>query len=785
MVREPSAHDRSIPAGPLRAERDRVAERVHVFGVRHHGPGSASALVRALHELRPAAVLVELPAETQGALAHAADPEMEPPVALLVYDPKEPARAWFYPFSAHSPEWQALRYAAEAGVPVRAIDLPKGVALRELAEREEAGGDADATPAEPVRDPLDRIAELAGFDGGEAWWDAVVEHSGADGVVFAAVTELMQAARAAAEAALAGLAEAAPARRAHAADLRREAHMRLAIRAALREFEGDLAVVVGAWHAPALLQSVPVMDDRARLRGAKPLPVAVTWVPWSEPRLALASGYGAGVTSPGWYGHLWEQRHERAPGRSTGHWMARAARLLRDEGLPAATSSAIDATRLALMLAEVRGVSRPGLNEVEDAALAALCNGEPAPLRVIARRLVVGERIGFVPAGIPQMPLAEDLAREQRRTKLAPEAVERELALDLRSESGRARSRLLHRLRLLPVRWGALVHAQVGRGTFREVWRLQWTPELAVELAEALRFGTTIASAAENAVKAAVSAEADLATLAQWVEGALAAELAAAAEFAIGRLQAAAALHVDVGAGMAAAAPLAEVARYGAARAVAQDALLALVEALCAQALAGFVNATRGIGAEAAEALAARLPAFERCLAALDDAHLQARWRVVLDEVAHDPVAAPAIAGAAARRCAIGASAHSWPAEETLRVFAFRLSAPVEDAGQWLAGFLGIDAEVLLHEPALLRLLDGWIAALEPEDFVATLPILRRSFGAFDAMQRARLQRALTASGTPRSMAPELTSTPSVARALPLLYRILGLTEQAGEPSEQ
>ena len=37
--------------------------RVHVLGVRHHGPGSARAVVAALEEIRPAAVLVEGPAD--------------------------------------------------------------------------------------------------------------------------------------------------------------------------------------------------------------------------------------------------------------------------------------------------------------------------------------------------------------------------------------------------------------------------------------------------------------------------------------------------------------------------------------------------------------------------------------------------------------------------------------------------------------------------------------------------------------------------------------------------
>ena len=52
-----------------------------------------------------------------------------PPVALLGYVVADPARAVFAPFGVFSPEWQAMRWANEHGVEVRAIDLPLAVTL--------------------------------------------------------------------------------------------------------------------------------------------------------------------------------------------------------------------------------------------------------------------------------------------------------------------------------------------------------------------------------------------------------------------------------------------------------------------------------------------------------------------------------------------------------------------------------------------------------------------------------------------------------------------------------
>ena len=109
---------------------------VHLFGIRHHGPGSARSLLQALDELRPDAVLVEGPPDGESVLPLLAHPEMKPPVALLIYQPDAPRCAVHYPFAVFSPEWQALHYALRRKVAVRFIDLPQTHQLALQAERE-------------------------------------------------------------------------------------------------------------------------------------------------------------------------------------------------------------------------------------------------------------------------------------------------------------------------------------------------------------------------------------------------------------------------------------------------------------------------------------------------------------------------------------------------------------------------------------------------------------------------------------------------------------------------
>jgi hypothetical protein len=271
--------------------------------------------------------------------------------------------------------------------------------------------------------------------------------------------------------------------------------MRLNIRQALKEHEGTVVAVVGAWHVGALARKVAISEDRATIRDLPKAKVEATWVPWTDSRLAAASGYGAGVISPGWYRHLWAKHSGGGisdPSAFAALWQARTAALMRSEGHAASTASAIEAARLALSLAALRDLAMPGLAEMREAAMAALCHGDDMALRMIERRLYVGETVGKIDENVPQMPLARDLALWQKKARLKPEDLETEIRLDLRTEAGLSKSTLLHRLGLINIPWGTLIEADGGRGTFREVWRLSWRPEFSIALAEALVFGVTI-----------------------------------------------------------------------------------------------------------------------------------------------------------------------------------------------------------------------------------------------------------------------------------------------------
>ena len=752
--------------------------RAHLFGVRHHGPGSTASLVAALDHLDPVAVLIEGPSDANDLLRFAALPGMQPPIALLVHAADEPSLASFFPFASFSPEWRALLWALKRERPVRFIDWPAATALAVRKERQAAHAPerSDAEPATPTAhaDPLEAVAQMSGHSDGEAFWNALVESTGSGPDIFpvieAAMTELRNTDTH--NSALVSL-QAED-------DDRREAFMRVEIRQALKDVAGAIAVVTGAWHVPALRADRSVAADRALVRGLPKLKTAATWVPWTEPRLALASGYGAGIVSPGWYGHLWGQndRGGRWPAASdlAASWLAKVATLLRAEGLQAGTASVIEAVRLSVALSSLRGHAMPGLAEMRDATLAALCHGDEVPFRIIETRLVIGDQIGRIDDSVPQMPLALDLARWQRKTRLVPQALELEIAVDLRSDAGLLKSTLLHRLDLIEVPWGRLLDGQAGRGTFRELWKLAWAPEFSVRLAEALVYGPTIEQAAASAAVARAAKSTAIAELTNLVRHCLLADLPEAAQACITQLQAAAVDAVDMTSLAEAVPALVTILRYGTARKIPEAALAALTHALAIEVIAGALPGSRHLDAETAERLCAAFAGFDAALDLFGDGPLLEGWCRTLGTLADDGMAAPGVAGLAARR--LYERSLVTP-EATAATLARVLSPanPPSTAALFLHGFFADAAEVILHDRVLFTMVDEWLAAPDETYFLEILPVLRRVFANFGAVERRRLLAQVgQAAALPRP-APEAIDETAFAKALPLLKLILGIDD--------
>ena len=776
----------AAPAGmtaPSRASK--AGGEVHVLGVRHHGPGSARSVARALAAIDPTIVLIEGPPEANDLIPLVGSAGMVPPVAILVYRPDRPRDAVYYPFAEFSPEWQAIRHALARAIPARFIDLPVAHHFAEQEAIAKASSEApslfdglDEADSERSRwpfDPLGLLAAAAGFEDGERWWDFVVESRrhgpGANdddaGVgMFAAILGAMGEVRANVPA------EDDP------RELRREAHMRQMIRLAQKEGHERIAVVCGAWHAPVLTPTgwPPSRLDAAYLKGLPKVKVAATWVPWTYGRLARASGYGAGIVAPGWYDHLWEH-----PDGVAERWLTRVARLLRDERLDASSASVIEAVRLADALASLRGRPVADLADLDEATRSVLCGGEEGPVRLIERRLLVSERLGRVPDETPAVPLQADLTRLQKRLRLAPKAVATAAVFDLRNETDRERSQLLHRLGLLGVGWGTLVEA-TGRGTFKEGWTLEWTPELSVALIEASVWGTTVDAAATALASDRAATLDKLADLTALLDRAILADLPVSVAAIMARVEERAAVAADVVDLMTALPPLANLTRYGSVRQTDAAAVEHAASGMVARVAIGLPLACRSLDDSAAAALFAAILRADSAIGVMNRPDDRVAWHEALGRLARSETTHGLVAGRASRiRFDAGVEAAPAVAAQMNRGV-----SPAEDparAASWVEGFLQGSGEVLVHDVALFGIINAWLDSIPSDGFPALLPLIRRTFASFDGPLRRTLgELARDRGGSPLPAADPTTADAAIdperaAAVLPLVALLLGLNE--------
>jgi hypothetical protein len=759
---------------------------VHVFGIRHHGVGSARSLGAALEQLNPDCVLIEGPPDADELIPLVGEPDMQPPVAILVYDPAQPQKAAWYPFAVYSPEWIAMRYAVERGIDARFMDLPLKHALalepeipadspiaQEPDERRGTARpaptdddslplaltpDADGLPDLQWRDPLGLLAELAGEPDGERWWNRVVEEAQNPTAVFAVIADAMAALR-----------EHAPMRAPWGERLEslREAWMRKTIRAAEKQY-GRVAVVCGAWHVPALTAPVKASADNDLLKGLPSTKTQATFSPWTYSRLAVESGYGAGVISPGWYHHLWETPAADVPAR----WLSRVAALLRGEGLLASTAQVIDAIRLSEMLAILRGRALAGLDELNEATLAVLCAGRAEPLTLIERRLIIGERMGGVPARAPAVPLQRDLEAAQKRLRLKVDPDGYELDLDLRQTNDLARSVLFYRLTLLDIPWARPTEQRVqSKGTFHEYWNVRWTPELAIRVIERSIWGATVKTAAVEYVRHAAEHAAKLRDVLRLVDAVMLAELADVTPFVLKRLDALAALTHDIGELMEAVPPLVETVRYGNVRKTDVSLVAPVLEGAVVRSAIGLYAACVQIDDDLAAALKGQLEAVNSALLTADRADLLARWQEALHKLAFSDAAHPLVAGTAAR---LLYRADKLPSSEVVRLMRLAVAGGGEpaQAAAWLEGFLSGLEQILLRDDAVFGLMDEWLTGLPGEAFDAVLPLLRRTFSAYNAGAKHNLAERVKQGARPEEAIT--LDEARAARVLPVMRLIVG-----------
>ncbi|MEJ2592349.1 MAG: DUF5682 family protein [Candidatus Thiodiazotropha sp.] len=493
-------------------------ERLHFVPIRHHSPACAYALEQLLREISPRTLLIEGPWDCQTLIPLLQHPDTIPPVAMLSQKGSgESLYSAYFPLCDYSPEWIALRGAAELGAEVRFIDLPYGRRTMPEEQDERVQSLMSERHFQHSR-YLKAIAERMGCRDHLESWDRLFEQRTREQLAdwrefFTDVYAYCALARRDYEVEVI----------AASGDAAREAFMAACIGDALAAGNAPVVVVSGGFHTPALMR---LAEKPPKSKPPKVDRETGNWlVRYSFDQLDALNGYGAGMPAPGYYQALWEALKDGQPDplqRTAAGRLIAIARDNRGQQLSRLISSAeVQAACFqAEQLARLRGCAGPGRSELLDAVHSCFvkeAEHHAASLLADARRVLCGDRLGEIPRESGQPPLLHEAWTRGHALGLDfTQTQVKHLELELyRKAKHRSLSRYLHLMSWIDsdlAQWQSGPDFVNGHqlGLMREQWGYAWTPQVEARLLQRTLDGTCLEQVALKRLRAVESEVASL-----------------------------------------------------------------------------------------------------------------------------------------------------------------------------------------------------------------------------------------------------------------------------------
>lgn len=697
--------------------------KLSVLGIRHHGAGSAKHVLQSLKELKPDLILVEGAPEIAPLLQFAANPEMKLPLAIMVYNSENSKQFTFYPFTHYSPEWIAAKFATENNIALRTMDLPAAYLIDKTA-LQEANETLD-NPQISNENAMQQIANISGYAHFEPWWDYYFENTNnkkENAKHFEAVETCFIEIR----------------KNEIEDDLEnsiREAFMRTEVQKAKNELFQNVVIICGAWHCEAFDNWESKTKADSKLLKSIPkskIKIATSWVPWTNSRLSMYSGYGAGIEAPGWYEHIFENADLVEI-----KWLIKAARLFRKQKIEISSAHIIETYRLAEALAALRNKSRITFDDLNESILSVMCMGDEVLFSLIKPQLFINERIGTLPPDTPRLPIQIDFETTVKKLRLPMAEYDKEVILDLRKELDLQKSIFFYRMLILENSWLTILEKN-SKGTFKEAWNLCWKPEVLIELIDKAYLGNTIESAAKNYIFYKINQSQKLSELTDILSLLIPAELYTAIEPTLDRINEIATLSAEITDLIYSLGPLIQLSRYGNVRNTDVNQIAHLIELIITKINAGLYNACYGLDEEQSRQMNDCINFHHKNILLIETIEKTEQWQDLLKQMQAKENLPLIIIGNISR---ILFDANLYGEEEAKSMLQYFVSTTVntKDTAHWIDGFLHNSAEILLYDETLWNLIYDWVAAIPYDDFLLLLPFVRKTFSNFEYGQRREI----------------------------------------------
>ncbi|MBL0192841.1 MAG: hypothetical protein IPQ09_01230 [Myxococcales bacterium] len=663
----------------------------------------------------------------------------------------------------------------------------------------------------------DRLGETAttlGFEDTDALWDHLFEQPRDLALLTHDLSRYFEALRA----------DEAP----RGGDGEREAFMSAYVEWALAEAgDGDVLVVCGGFHEPALLRTAAHARARATVhagagsaRPVAPVPsearIGTYLVPFSFRRLDSFAGYASGMPQPAFYQAVWERGADDAAEAM----LFEAIRHLRAKRQRVSPADAIAASTLAHGLRALRGHAALARLDVLDALAGALVkealNGplpwtrrgplsprtEPILAEIV--HAFAGSRVGTLDPATPRPPLLDDALAELEAAGVQLARVSARLKVRLDEPGGARASTTLHRLRTLAIPGFVLVRgANLSRTAtdLSEEWSIVHLLETDPALIEASIYGATLEGAASARIEETARDAPDVGAIADALALAAACGLRTLTERGLADIAARVGAEPSFAALGRALRKLLALRRGELVLGATGHAELPRVLETCFDRGLWLFEGTAGPTAPLDLAHVDAVSALREVLRETDDdaEALTTRALECCSRRAVDPEAPPALRGAALGVLwsmaphGDGDAVHEDHAARAIAVL--RAVARPATFGDFLGGLFALARAEVVRDRSIVATIDASVTGFLREDFLIALPALRQAFSYFPPRERLAIAESVLAIGghaghDPMALLRAPVDAELVRRAAALegaalaLARRFGLTDPLDDPEQ-